>query len=182
MEHPCRVPCSTLRNTLQLNRSLGEKNTAYMMSSLSEKILILWGKGEYVFSQWHTLPISVFLLPSRLGYSEFQCTLKATAASKVSWFQDAAPHVSALRRKISAYLKQDLISRVWLIPANFMLGFDVLSLHYLHLIRKTVGGYAMILDAGKILPWRWNPRISFFKNLPIQSTSQSFSVSFCEGS
>lgn len=104
----------------------------------------------------------MLLLPSRLGYSEFQCRLKATAASKVLWFQDTAPHVAAPRKKISACLKQDLISRVQLIPANFMSWFGALSLHYLHLISKTVAGYAMTLNAGQILPGRWNPRISSF--------------------
>lgn len=54
MEHPCSVPYSTLRNTLQLNRSLVEKNMAYMISSLSEMILILWGKGEYLFLVTHS--------------------------------------------------------------------------------------------------------------------------------
>lgn len=39
MGRPCSVLYSTLRNTLQLNRGLGQENTAYMMSSLSEMIL-----------------------------------------------------------------------------------------------------------------------------------------------
>lgn len=162
MEHPWSVPCSTLRSTLQLNRSLGEKtHCLHDVISFWDDLVSL-RQGEYAFSQWHTLPISVLLLPSRLGYSEFQCRLKATAASKVLWFQDTAPHVAAPRKKISAYLKQDLMSRVQLIPANFMSWFGALSLHYLHFINKTVVGYAVTLDAGQILPWRWNPRISFF--------------------
>lgn len=154
MEHPCSVPYSTLRNTLQSNRILGEKNMSYMISSLSEIVLILWGKGECVFSQWHTLPISVLLFPGRLGCSEFQCRLKERAVSKVLWLQDTAPHVADPRKRISAYLKQDLMSRVWLISANFMLWFGALSLPYHHLIRKTVVGYAVTSDADKILPWR----------------------------
>lgn len=128
--------------------------TWFHQDHLSEMVLILWGKGECVFSQWHTLPISVLLFPGRLGSSEFQCRLKERAVSKVLWLQDTAPHVADPRKRISAYLKQDLMFRVWLISANFMSWFGALSLLYHHLIRKTVVGYAVTSDADKILPWR----------------------------
>lgn len=134
---------STLRNTLQLNRGLGQENMAYMMSSLSEMILkwpcFFQARVNMSFLN-DTTYLSVcfccqdgWAVPSRLKYR-----LKATTARKVLQFQGTSPHEASSRNKMSACLKEGLITTVWFIPTKFLFWFKVLPSCYIHLISKTV--------------------------------------------
>lgn len=136
MGHPCSVLYSMLRNTLQLNRGLDEENMAYMMSSFSE-VILKWScfseARVNVFSKWHAN-----YLCAPIAKLAGLCSVSMQTESNNSKFQDTCPHEASSRKKISAYWKEGLISRVWFIPASFMLWFDALPSHYLQLISKTV--------------------------------------------
>lgn len=99
-----------------------------------ERTLCLWDKHEYVHSPWYTVPICAPIAKLR-GAVPLLCRLKAPPAAQILRFQDMSPE----ERK-SGYWKGNHISRFWLIPANFMLWLDTLSLLYLQLMSETVIG------------------------------------------
>ena len=136
-----------------------------------EMTLFLWGKREYGCSQWHTVPIFVLLLLNWLGHAQFPCGLKATTAGKVLQFQDTSPREASSRNKVSAYWKEGLMSRVWFIPANFILWFDALPSHYLQLISKTVvSRVSNDFECWQNITLETKSENLFF-NFPIQCTS-----------
>lgn len=174
MGHPCSVLYSVLQKYTPVKQGSGSrKHGLHDVISFwddFELTLFLWGKSEYVFSQWHAVPTLACLLPSWLCCAQFPCRLKATTASKALQFQDTSAHEAPSRTKISACWKTGPASKVWFILANPLIIFSWPA---------KLAKLAKILDAGKISQWTPNSRISYF--ISLFKTHHSFSGSFYEG-
>lgn len=149
MEHPCSVPYSTLRNTLQSNRSLGEKHDFIFFWNDLDSLKQGW---IFLFSVTRYLSLCSYCQGDWAALS-FNADWKQEQQVKYYGFRTQLLMWQILEKKSHVYKARPYIQSL-IISANFMSWFGALSLHYHHLIRKAVVGYAMTLDGDKILPWR----------------------------